>query len=295
MTLHPDEDSSDETDGKYSTDEKMTFNGLLKRSLSDRDDGSHQRAELVGNEESSSTLNSTSESPRRKSQDAGESQREESPSAEREALATALGETHVSGQCFQIIAGETPHVGLHSDYEFARTKLDGQQYYYLVQITDQSYENHHGKLAVRDFGIDWDFIPAIIDSELLRNVFKQQRQADMRAGREPVDWLNDSQYEAVNEWYQERVEHELDLIEELPRERTENIQLLDRFLIIEASEAVLGVQRHLPDLSSRQAEVLKDGLPKFIGARTDLPPAVCNNLSESIDYPLIAQLTFERE
>ena len=38
MTHHSDHDSADENDGKYSTDERMTFDSVLKSSLRERDE-----------------------------------------------------------------------------------------------------------------------------------------------------------------------------------------------------------------------------------------------------------------
>lgn len=296
MTLHPDHDSADENDGKYCTDEKMTFDEVLKSSLKEQSDDRERLDDLVERDRTESSSMSDIETRTEQSQRDGDHQREDSASNARTSLATAIGQAHVSDQRrHRIASGETTQIGQHTTYQFARTKINDSTYYYVVQNTDQCYTTHQGKLAVKDFGTEWDYTVPDVNAEALETVIAQQRRADLRADREPIAWLTDDQYEAVNDWYQAEIDLELCALEACPRQRDDTVHLLDRYLVVDRDEQSLGVGGGLQALTDRQADLVRGEILRLVQANIDLPQAIIDHLRESVDYPILARVTFESE
>lgn len=296
MTLHPDHDAADENDGKYTTDEKMTFDEVLKSSLRERTVDRERLNDLVEKNRSKTPTESETESRADQSQRDGDQQREDSASNARKAIATAIGKAHVSDQPrHRLASGETTKIGHDTTYELARTEINDVTYYYVVQNTDQCYATHQGKLAVKEFGTEWDYTVPDVNPEALETVIAQQRRADLRADREPIAWLTDEQYEAVNDWYQSAIDLELGSLEEVPRKREETVHILDQYLVVDLDEPSLGVGGGLQGLSDRQAELVREEILRLVRANTALPKAIIDHLRESVAYPLLARVTFDSE
>lgn len=152
MTDHSN-DSADENDGKYSTDQQMTFDSLLKTSLRERAEHEEMLSDSVDKQQSSESI-----SGKKTARTSDEKEREESASNQRRALATSIGKAHVSDRpSLKLAGGETKAIGYHTTYELARTEINKRTYYYVVQTTDQSYEQHHAQLAIKDFGTTWSY------------------------------------------------------------------------------------------------------------------------------------------
>ena len=296
MTLHPDHDAADENEGKYTTDEKMTFDDLLKSSLRERAGDRERLDDLVEKDRSKPTHESEIETRPEQTQRDDKQQREDSASNAREELATAIGEAHLSDQLrHRIASGETTQIGHHTTYQFARTEINDTTYYYVVQNTDQCYATHHGKLAVKDFGTEWDYSVPDISAGALETIIAQQRRADLRADREPIAWVTDEQYKAINDWYQAEIDLELCVLEACPRQRDDTVHILDRYLVVDLDEQSLGVGGGLEALSDRQADLVREEILRLVQVNTALPQAIIDHLSETVDYPLLARVTFDSE
>ncbi|KAB1198132.1 MULTISPECIES: hypothetical protein [Haloferax] len=290
MTIHPDKDSSDETDGKYSTEEKMSFDNLLKASIRERADNQESLDNLVEKSRSAVTSQQPSEEP----QAPKEQQREESASIKRQALSDGIGDAYTSDRpSLSLAAGETFRVGLHTTYELIRTTVDEDTYYAVIQVTDRSYARHDGVVSVRDFGADWGYSTLDVDDELLEDAISRQRKEDLREGREPVDWLTEEQYQAIQTWYRDRVESSLLLLEDYPRRHTKEVHVFDQFFVVDGNEAMGRLGMSLRSLSDRQTQVILTALSRLVWAQTDLPTQLRRHVRETIKFPLLALITFD--
>lgn len=294
MALHPTRDNADETDGKYSTDEKMTFEEVLKSSLRERAEQQETLDELVEKDRGATPPEREAEKRREHRREAAKQQREEIDSEEREALATAIGEAHVSTQpSYRIATGETDRIGLSTAYEFAKTTINDRTYYYIVQITEQSYKQHEATLAVKDFGTEWSYSIPTIDTDALQDAIARQRQADLRQKREPVAWVTESQIDTIEKWYQARTESALLALEERSRREGCTVHVLDQYLVADVDEESLVVGNDLEELTNRQINVVIESLLNLVKVDTDMPPVLYEDVPKSIDYPLLAQITFD--
>ncbi|OAQ53964.1 hypothetical protein HTG_00105 [Natrinema mahii] len=294
MTPHPNHDSADENDGKYRADEEITFEGVLKASLRERAEHQKTLDNLVKKDRGPAPSEPDTKKHRKQSRDVAAQQREETASTEREELATAIGEAHAAKRSSSPIAsGETTQIGLHTTYEFTNTKIDDQTYYYVAQTTVESYEHHEGTLAVKDFGTEWSYSVPSIDTEALQNVIARRRQEDLRAGREPVAWLTENQIDAIEKWYLARTESELFTLEEDPHREGRTVHVFDQYFVADVAEEALTVGTDLDELTDRQVNAVLESLLTLVETKTDLPSVLYDDLRESIDYPLLARITFD--
>ena len=298
MTLHPDRDSADENDGKYRTNEAMTFEGVLKTSLRERAEHKATLDDLVKKDRGPTPLERREEKRRNERQATAKREREEIARREYEALADAVGDAHTSDQAdhpsFEIATGETTQIGLHTTYEFATTEIDDQRYYYLVQITQRSYQNHHGELAVKGVGKELSYAPLSISATSIQNQIDRQRKEDLRANRDPVAWLTDAQLETIDEWYRARVMSELHLLEHRLERSDLTVDVLDQCLVVDADEESLLIGNDLRSLTSRQRTVVTESLAEIVEANVELPLVLYTDLHQSADYPLVAEIVFDQ-
>ena len=298
MTLHPDRDSADENDGKYSTDEAMTFEGVLKTSLRERAEHKETLDDLVEKDRGPTPLERREEKRRNERQATAKREREETATREYEALALAVGEAHTVDQAdhpsFEIATGETTEIGLHTAYELATTEIDDQRYYYLVQITHRAYQNHHGELAVKGVGKELSYAPPAISATSLQNQIDRQRKKDLRANRDPVAWLTDAQLETIDEWYVARVMSEFHLLEHRLERSTLTVDVLDAYLVADTDEENLLIGNDLQTLTSRQRDVVTESLAEIVDANIELPLVLYADLHQTADYPLVAEIVFDQ-
>lgn len=288
MTNHSN-DSADENDGKYSTDEQMTFDSVLKTSLRERAEHEQILSDAGDNQQQSSE----SKSDKKTTQTSDDPEREESASNQRTALATSIGKAHVSNRpSLKLAGGETKAIGHHTTYELARTDVNNITYYYVAQTTDQSYERHHAQLAIKDFGTTWSFDVPEADSEAIQHAIEKQRQRDLRVGREPVEWLTSAQLDTVSEWYQSRTELELLNLEERNR-KDEKIHVVDQYLVVDMDKDMLLSGGDLQELTDRQVTVVLENLIDIVHPNVNLLPTLDTNLRQRIEYPLLAKITFD--
>ncbi|MFC7230565.1 hypothetical protein ACFQMM_02700 [Saliphagus sp. GCM10025308] len=250
-------DSADENDGKYSTETEMTFEGLLKTSLRERAEHKQILSDAAENPQQSSE----SKFGEKTTRTSDEQEREESASNQRMALATSIGKAHVSNRpSLTLAGGETKAIGHHTTYELARTDVNNRTYYYVAQTTDQSYERHHAELAIKDFGTTWSYDVPEADQEAIQQAIREQRQRDLRAGREPVEWLTSAQLDTVSEWYRSRTELEFLNLEERHRKDEESIHVVDQYLIADMDRKMLLSGGDLRELTDRQVTVVLENL-----------------------------------
>jgi hypothetical protein len=283
-------DSADENDGKYSTETEMTFEGLLKTSLRERAEHEQILSDAGDNQQQSSE----SKFGEKTTRTSNEQEREESASNQRTALATSIGKAHVSNRPSLTLAdGETKAIGHHTTYELARTDLNNRTYYYVAQTTDQSYERHHAELAIKDFGTTWSYDVPEAAQEAIQQAIKEQRQRDLRVGREPVEWLTSAQLDTVSEWYQCRTESEFLNLEERHRKDEESIHVVDQYLVADIDRKILLSGGDLQELTDRQVTVVLENLIDIVHPNIELLPALDTSLRQKIDHPLLANITFD--
>ncbi|WP_276412399.1 hypothetical protein [Haloarcula halobia] len=192
-------DSADENDGKYSTETEMTFEGLLKTSLRERDEPEQTPTETVEVKQQAPASN-----PEPSTSQATETEREDSASLQRTKLAETIGKHVSNGASKSLVEAKTNAIGHQTTYSLAKTTIDQQTYYFVAQITDQSYQPHRAQLVIKDFGKSWSFEHPDVPVDGIRRAIGDQRQRDMRAGKTPVERLSDGQVETVRDWYQNR-------------------------------------------------------------------------------------------
>ncbi|MFC7238891.1 hypothetical protein ACFQS4_11755 [Saliphagus sp. GCM10025317] len=283
-------DSADENDGKYSTETEMTFEGLLKTSLRERAEHKQILSDAAENPQQSSE----SKFGEKTTRTSDEQEREESASNQRMALATSIGKAHVSNRpSLTLAGGETKAIGHHTTYELARTDVNNRTYYYVAQTTDQSYERHHAELAIKDFGTTWSYDVPEADQEAIQQAIREQRQRDLRAGREPVEWLTSAQLDTVSEWYRSRTELEFLNLEERHRKDEESIHVVDQYLIADMDRKMLLSGGDLRELTDRQVTVVLENLIDIVHPNIELLPALDTNLRQRMEYPLLARITFD--
>ena len=293
MTRDSSHDNADENKGKYDTDEEITFDRLLKKSLRERDENGEKLDDLVNKNRGLTPPEREAKKANKQGRQDAKQQREEKASRKRKALADAIGEAHTSKPSLRIASGETNKIGLYTTYEFARTKINNRTCYYIVQITDRSYERHDAKLAVKDFGTDWAYSVPELDTDALQKRIAQKRKEDLRAGREPVAWLTESQYGAIEDWYQRQVESALLCLEDQPRNHDDTISLLDHYLVVEGSKSVSRLGRYAQELTNKQKEIISRSLLDLVLTNTDLSVELYNCIQETIDQPLLAHIEFK--
>lgn len=283
-------DSADENDGKYSTDEQMTFDGLLKTSLRERAEDEQIQSDSIDTQQQSFE----SESSTKTTRTPDNPEREETATNHRAALAESIGKAHVSDRpSVKLAGGETKAIGHHTSYELARTNVNKETYYYVAQTTDQSYERHHAKLAIKDFGTTWSYDVPEANHEVIQQVVREQRQRDLRVGREPVEWLTDAQLDAVSEWYQSRTELEFLSFEERHRKDDESIHVVDQYLIADLDKEMLLSGGDLRELTDRQIDVVVENLIDIVDPNIDFLPTLDTDLRRRIEYPLLAKIVFD--
>lgn len=288
MTNHSN-DSADENDGKYSTDQQMTFDSLLKTSLRERAEHEQTLSDSGDNQQQSFE----SKSGKKTTPAADDQEREESASNQRTALATSIGEAHVSDRRSKLAGGETKAIGHHTTYELARTTINNQTYYYVAQITDQSYERHHAQLAIKDFGTAWSYDIPEPNQEVLQHAIGDQRQRDIQMGQDPVKWLSDAQLDQVSEWYRSRTGLKFHSFEERHRKDEEKIHVIDQYLVADLDKELLLSGGDLQELTDRQITVLFENLLEIVHPNVDLVPTLGTDLGRRIEYPLLARITFD--
>lgn len=288
MTNHSN-DSADENDGKYSTDQQMTFDSLLRTSLRERAEHEQILSDSVDNQQKSSD----SKSRKKTTRTSDNQEQEESENNQRTALATSIGKAHASNSpSLKLASGETRAIGHHTTYELARTDIGSQTYYYVAQTTDKSYERHHAQLAIKDFGTTWSYDILEPDQEAIQHAVGEQRQRDLRAGQDPVEWITDAQFETVSDWYRSRTELELLNLEQKHRKGEKTIQVVDQYLVADVDKERLLSGGDLQELTDRQVTVVFENLIDIISPKLDLLPALDTDLRRRIEYPLIAEITF---
>lgn len=284
MTDQPD-DGADENDGKYSSDEEMTFENLLKMSLRKTESQSN------GASREPTTQTSSTEQVSETAQNARRLEREESASERLTAVAEQIAQAHTTGTTRELASGQTSAVGQHTTYEFNTSTIENDTYYYLAQTTDRSYERHLAKLAIKDFGTEWDVDPPDVCPDAIQRAIKNQRYQDHKAGRKPVSYLSDAQRTEVATWYQSRVDFGFDTLEYTPRKYEDTVHVIDEYLVLDLSEEELLLGKDLTGLTSQQATVIIENLLTIIRPDIDLTPALADDIHQRFKYPLLGKLS----
>jgi hypothetical protein len=288
MTSHSN-DSADENDGKYSSDQQMTFETLLKSSLRERSNHEQMSSQSVENQNHSFEAKSDENATKTSSKQ----QDEEPASNQRKAIAKSIGNAHASDQYSKLAEGQTKAIGHHTTYKLARTSIDNETFYYVAQVTDQSYDRHHAQLIIKDFGTSWSFDVAEPNKEILQNVIAEQRRQDIRVGKDPVEWLTENQLDRVSEWYQSRTSLEFASLEERYRKDSEDIQVIDQYLIADQDQNTLLSGHDLQNLTERQITVVLENLLNVISPNLDLPVSLETDIQQRTKYPLFGEIGFD--
>lgn len=282
-------DSADENEGKYSTDEQMTFEGVLKTSLR-----SERPLEQTPPESSDNTGQvNRSTSPAQEASNTDESSREDSDESQRTVVATRLAEAYADGDPKCLVSGETGEIGLHTEYDLARSNVGEDDYYYLAQVTDRSLNPLRSKLVVKDFGLEWSYDALEPDAVAIQRVIEKQRRQDFRAGRDPVEYLTEAQASDVAQWYQDRSGLALYPLKEPYQQDLDAIHLLDQYLVVDMDERELLKGDDLDLLTERQRRVITTNLLGLVRRSIDVPLAVERDIQNRFEFPLMAELTFD--
>lgn len=286
MTNQPN-DGADENDGKYSSDDEMTFENLLKMSLRKNE---AQTNDTSRQHDSQTTKTQTASES---TQDACRSEQEDSASEQRTAIAKQIAQTHTSGTTRELASGQTSAVGQYTTYEFKTSTIENETYYYLAQTTDRSYERHLAKLAIKDFGTTWDVEPPDVHSDAIQRAVKNQRYRDLKAGKEPVSYLSNAQQAEVATWYQSRVDFGFDTLEYTPQKFEDTVHVIDEYLLLDLSEEELLLGSDLTGLTNQQATVIIENLLSIIRKDIELSPSLADDIHHRFEYPLLGKLSFD--
>lgn len=282
-------DSADENEGKYSTDEEMTFEGVLKSSL--RSESPLEQTPPESSDTSHQVSRSTSRS--QEASNADESSREDSDESQRTVVATRLAEAYADGDPKCLVSGETGEIGLHTEYELARSNVGEDDYYYLAQVTDRSYNPHRSELVVKDFGLEWSYDVLELDTVAIQRVIEKQRRQDFQAGSDPVEYLTEAQATDVVQWYQDRSGLALYPLKEPSQRDLDAIHLLDQYLVVDMDKRELLKGGDLDLLTERQRRVITTNLLGLVRRSIDVPLAVERDIQNRFEFPLMAELTFD--
>jgi len=281
-------DGSDENEGKYSTDQEMTFEDVLKQSLREDDESNWNHSDSSKTHQLESGISS------RDTENSSKQEREESDSARRVEFAEAIAETYTpQGPPLSLAHGETGAIGLETTYDLGKATVNDQTVYFIGQNTIRSPDRFSGTLAIKDFGETWGYDVLDVDPAALKVAFGEQRRDDYRACRDPVDQLSESQLEAVVRWYQQRTKLELHGIKTGQRHDDSSFYLFDRYLVVELDRSDLLVGGELRELSDRQTTIVQQSLFDIVKPNIEVPPAIVQDLRRRIEYPLIAKVVFQ--
>jgi len=290
MALNTNPDSSDENDGKHSTDEEMTFDDVLKSSLRERNQQRETLDELVRTDRSSTEQEKTNQVKQHNR--AANRRQEEANSRRRKAIANAIGEKHFANNSHtRICTGETKRIGRKTIYEFAKVEVENETYYYIVQVTDQDHR-FKGKAAIKDFGVEWSYSPPSIDRNAVEEIIGRQRQKDIQQSRSPVSWLDQEQYQDLDEWYQSSVDSALLALETRTGKQEFDVRVLSQYLVADTDKSAL-LRRELRSLSERQIELVMKSMVEIVRPNLDIPPRLLSDLHQTYRYPLLAKMEFD--
>jgi hypothetical protein len=194
MVENPTTSDADETPGKYSTDDPITFSNLLnKQTDADRDplkfqkDRSPKHPEIAEANEQRQREDSASQSP------SSQANKEKEFDQRQKQLAEQILRQDLRGRGPSIEYGST--TTSHSNprwYSLRQTSYNGCEYYYL--ICERYASTFEAEAVIIDFGTEVTFTPLTPTRQFLDDAIEQQRRDDFRDGRKPVSAFGQSSW-----------------------------------------------------------------------------------------------------
>lgn len=295
MGYNPIKSSADETKGKYSRDEPLTFENLLdKQTEADRDplkfhrDSGPEFPEVAEannrerREESASTSNSSL------------STKDPDIERKREKLAERLLEDDIRGRGHTAEYGSntTPHSPPRW-YSLRRISHDGQEYYYV--LCEQYSSTFEATFALLDFGTEMAFEPATFSREVMHEAIEKQRVQDFQSGREPVPRLRPEQLDVLESTYQKLVKLRTFETREGAEERYRELAPLEvysQFVVDNESSQRIIDEVLRSTLLPQQRDVVTQSFVEALSSATDAPSWVWQQ-GINTSLPVVAKVTFE--
>lgn len=283
--------SADETAGKYSRDAPITFDNLLvKQTSTDQDPFKFRR-------DDSPAYPDVAEANRKHHQQESDSTendrlKELEQRIEHRAEAILERERRTTEPSVEYGSSTTSHSSPRW-YSLRRTRQDNQDYYYL--LCEQYTSNLEGQIVIVGLGAEVEFSPLSPDREVLFEAIEQQRRADFRAARRPVQRLRPEQVEALQDRYRRLVRTRVYEAREGAEERhrdSKPLEVYDCFVVSNDRNEKLFEEVLSETLLPRQQEVVSRVFVDALVSNTDMPPWVWQQ-GITVKHPIIAGIGFE--
>lgn len=295
MVENPTTSGADETPGKYSSDDPITFSNLLnKQTDADRDplkfqkDRSPKHPEIAEANEQRQREDSASPSP------SSQANKEKEFDQQQKQLAEQILRQDLRGRGPSIEYGST--TTSHSNprwYSLRRTSYNGCEYYYL--ICERYASTFEAEAVIIDFGTEVTFTPLTPTRQILHDAIEQQRRDDFRDGREPVQRLRSEQLDALEAGYRDIVELRLFETREGAEGRHRESAPIDVYNVSVATndsfQRVWG-EVLVPTLLPRQRDVVAQSFVNALASESGVPSWVWQQALTTA-LPIVATVDFE--
>jgi len=295
MVENPTTSDADETPGKYSTDDPITFSNLLnKQTDADRDplkfhkDRSPKHPEIAEANEQRQREDSASQSP------SSQANKEKEFDQRQKQLAEQILRQDLRGRGPSIEYGST--TTSHSNprwYSLRQTSYNGCEYYYL--ICERYASTFEAGAVIIDFGTEVTFTPLTPTRQFLDDAIEQQRRDDFRDGRKPVQRLRSEQLDALEAGYRDIVELRLFETREGAEGRHREpvpIDVYNEFVATDDSFQRVWDEVLVPTLLPRQRDVVAQSFVSALASESDVPSWIWQQALIT-PFPIIAKICLE--
>ncbi len=295
MVENPTTSDADETKGKYSSDDPLTFSNLLsKQTDADRDplkfqkDTSPDHPEIAEANEQRQREDSASQST------SSRTNNEEQFDQQQKQLAEQILRQDLRGCGPSIEYGSSTTSHSHPRwYSLRRTSYNGCEYYYL--ICERYASTLEAEAVIIDLGTEITFTPLIPTRQILHDAVEQQRREDFRDGRKPVHRLRSEQLDALEEGYRDLVEIRLFETREGAEGRHREsvpIDVYHELVVTNKSSRRVWDEVLIPTLLPRQRDVVAQSFVDALASKTDTPLWVWQQ-AVTTALPIMARIDLE--
>lgn len=290
MVENPTMSDADETPGKYSSDDPITFSNLLnKQTDADRDplkfqkDRSPKHPEIADANEQ-----------RQREDSARIDDTPSSDEKQRECLANALIQRYLSRE-----RGKSEYATSSTSHPcprwYALEKLKYNGHYYYCIFCERFETNLEKDVSIIEFGNKLAFRPVKINRSILHTAISEQRIADFRAARDPVPRLRSKQLEQVEADYESIVKIRTFETKEGVDDRYRDpapLDIYEQYVIEDNIGEKVRNEVLVKNLSPRQVEVVEQAFIDAVKSSAEVPAWVWQE-ETSTKFPIIARIELQ--